>query len=116
MKVGVALENIPKLLQDLVLDILEQQADIAVVTVDATGREQFMAAVATHDLDVLILSDGSKASLAQPSELLRIHPRLKLLALSPDGRSAKLYAGQSCLSLDNLSPKDLIGTIRGADG
>lgn len=116
MRVGVALEDVPKLLQDLVLEILGQQRDIAVVKIDETGRERLMTAITTQDLDALIVSKGGKAALDEPSDLLRSHPRLKLLELSADGRSARCYDARGRRGLDDVSPEDLVRMLRDTDG
>lgn len=116
MRVGVALEDAPKLLQDLVLEILGHQPDITVFTIEVAGQGQLVTLLGTRQLDALIVSESGDLARAQHSELLPSHPQLKLLALSADGRSAKLYAAQRCLTLNSPSPGDLIRVLRGTDG
>ncbi len=113
MHVGVALEGMPKLLQGIVLDLLARQPDFVVFTIEEGGDETLMEAVSTHLLDVLIIAVPHAETAKPPIELLYAKPRLKVLGLQANGRSAALYYLRlEISSFSEVSPDQLIAAIR----
>ena len=111
MRVGVNPEGLSELLRSIVLEILRQQRDIIVCPIGGTGWERVMAAIEAHDLEVVVLSESAAAGLRTSIDPFRVHPLLKLLELSGNGRSAALRSRQGTLELEDISPEELVRAL-----
>ncbi len=113
MRVGVALEDMPKLLQGLILDILESQPDFTVFTVEGSGEEKLVEAVQGDALDVLITSVRDADSAAAPIGLLYAWPYLRVMGVQCDGRSGVVFSLQpNTARMTEVSPAELLAAIR----
>ncbi|MFL5383913.1 MAG: hypothetical protein ACJ8GN_15435 [Longimicrobiaceae bacterium] len=84
------LARVPPLLADIVRDALAGEAEVERVD-PAGGLDRLSERVARTGAQVL-LAEGGEAPI--PNDLLELmyrHPRLKLLLLSADGRTAALW-------------------------
>jgi DNA-binding NarL/FixJ family response regulator len=108
---------IPPILRDIVKGIVAGEAGLTVVDEVAEG-DDLVAATRASDADFVIagLRDGELSPACV--DLLAQNSRVRLLAVSGDGRSASLYALRpEVQALGELSPRRLVWAIRsGGDG
>jgi hypothetical protein len=103
----------PRLLNDIVHTILAAEADL---DVDAPSSHAALLPEKVRDADVVIVMERELAGMNYES-LLRAHPRLRLVALSGDGRSGALCELRPCrVPLGELSPQSLIDAVRAQPG
>ena len=104
--------NMPKLLSDMIKGILVSRDDMHIVGEVITRARIFRAAAAAR-ADVIILSDEDVSTDDCYRALCR-RPRLKILALSADGRLGSLYELQPRVNpIGDISAENLIAAIRG---
>ena len=102
------------MLRDILYDAITSQTDLAVI--DQAGEEETLFATLTRtDPDVVVLELGERGKQQEIAELLRRHPRATVLAVSPDGREAMLYALRPNVDfLYDTSPRGLLDAVRAA--
>jgi hypothetical protein len=104
--------NMPKLLYDMVKGILVSCDDMHIVGEAVTRAGIFRAAAAAR-ADVVILSDEDVLT-DDCYQVLYRRPRLKIFALSADGRLGSLYELQPHVNpIGDISAENLIAAIRG---
>jgi chemotaxis response regulator CheB len=104
--------NIPKLLFDLIKGIIVSSEDLHIVGEPMKGAGILRAAAATK-ADVIILSDKDMSADNCYCVLYR-QPRLKIFAISTNGRRGSLYELRPrAKTLRDLSAESLIAAIRG---
>jgi hypothetical protein len=100
----------PRMLRDIVQAILATEPDIQVRT--ETRTEEGDESAALNDVDVAIVAADEMAS-ADYETLLYAHPRLRLVAIVGDGRSAVVYElTPTRVALGEFSRDVLIDAIR----
>lgn len=118
MRVGVAIAELPNMLQGIVFHILKNESDFEVINLDETEAENLPEAAERHALQVLITSSSHDGATAA-HDLLYQRPRMTVLGLAVDGRSADLFFLQPRHErLGELTPTTLVQTLRsvGAHG
>jgi len=104
--------NIPKLLSDLIKGIIVSSEGLHFVgeTVKSAG---ILRAAASTKADVIILRDKDM-SAEKVYRVLHRRPRLKIIAISADGRRGCLYELRPrAKMIRDLSAENLIAAIRG---
>lgn len=108
------LARVPPLLADIVRDALAGEAEVERVD-PADGLDRLSERVARTGAGV-VLAEGGEAQI--PHDLLELmyrHPRLKLLLLGADGRTAALWRlVPTRLALDGATPHALAEAVRAA--
>jgi hypothetical protein len=111
----VLLAAVPPLLGDIVRDALAGEPGVTVVN-GGTGDDLEGAVAATRADLVLAESEGTGLS-DRYLRLMHEHPRLCLLVVSPDGRSAALWRMvPQRRALEEVSPRSLVEAVRAAAG
>ena len=116
-KIKVMLASRPKMLSDVIRNIIERQSDMVVLG-DVIDPIKLLFAIREIEVDAVIMTP-IKAN-GEPkicSHLLAEHPRLKLLTLSAKGEAAYLYqSGSPKLRINDPTGVTILGAIRGALG
>jgi DNA-binding NarL/FixJ family response regulator len=112
--IRILLAQLQGMLRDVVLQLLDGQADMTVVDDVDDPIDTLLAAGRTHaDVVVLGMEDDELPGVA--SHLLDEYPHLKVLAITPDGRRAFLYELRpELVALGEASPDLLLQAIRAA--
>ena len=112
--IRILLAQLQGMLRDVVLQLLDGQADMTVVGDMEDPIDTLLAAERTHaDVVVLGMEDDELPGVA--SHLLDEYPYLKVLAVTPDGRRAFLYELRpELVALGEASPDVLLQAIRTA--
>jgi len=104
--------NMPALLSDMMKGIINACEDLNIIEETETKAGIFRAAY-TARADVLILGNA-EALIGDFHEVLYRRPRLKIFAISVDGRRGSLYELQPRVeAIGDLSAENLIAAIRG---
>ena len=110
-RIRVALANMPGMLHDIVHTVLAAQPDVELVSENAPLTSLAQSA-SLLDTDVVIFAQP-QATKHDYAALLYAHPRLRLIAISGDGRAAAVYELQpQQIPLGALSPETLIQAVR----
>jgi hypothetical protein len=110
--IRVLLMNMPTLLFDMLRGIIVSIEDMHIVGETITRAGIFRAAAAAR-ADVVILSDED-GSPDNCYEALYRRPRLKIFAISADGRLGSLYELRPRVkAIGDISAESLIAAIRG---
>jgi DNA-binding NarL/FixJ family response regulator len=113
MPIRVLLAEIPRILTDIIKDITASHEDIDVIGERAGFDDLTQTAIRTQ-ADVVVVGKANGSGDDDYCELLRRRPRLKILAISADGRRGFLHELQPrVIPLGELSPNSLIDAIRG---
>src|SRR5689334_12105535 len=106
----VILVEMPRMLCEIVREVLSDEPDLDII--DECGR----------DAGAILLGDGDRCVVitrlaeCSPESVRRLFgppQRVRLLALSPDGRSGTIYELQTReRKLDELSPTSLLAAVR----
>src|SRR5579863_1088529 len=108
----VLLMDLPKLLFDMIKAVIVSSEDIHIVGETMRRTEIFREAAATR-ADVIILSDEG-VSTENCYQVLCRRPRLKIFAISADGRRGLLYELRPHVrAIRDLSAESLIAAISG---
>jgi DNA-binding NarL/FixJ family response regulator len=108
----VLLAEMPRMLVDIIKDIIASHEDIDVIAEFAGSNDLTQAAIRTR-ADVIVVGNAAGSS-QDYHELLRRRPELKILTITADGRRGYLHELQpQVISLGELSPDTLIDAIRG---
>lgn len=90
-RIRVLVANQPRLIRELIMATIADQADIELVG-EVGKREELIDAVAQSRPDVLILAmDEREAYRDQCGFLLGRYPEMKILALAPEQNRAQFY-------------------------
>jgi DNA-binding NarL/FixJ family response regulator len=109
--IRIALGRMPRLLRDILVQVLGSERDMTIVG-EAAEPAEFEALLERAPADVVIF-DGGAATEAESRRLLGRHQDLKVLALSGDGRSAALrWLEPSVTTCSEVSPDTLVRLIR----
>jgi hypothetical protein len=107
MRTRVLLVGMPKLLRDLVKEILMSQSDITVVG-ELTELDARLIASLDNSRAAAVIVGSSQAEVPEVfCRLLRERPSVRVLAIADDGRQTYLY-----LPLGELSPTGLLDAVR----
>jgi DNA-binding NarL/FixJ family response regulator len=109
----ILLVDLPRLLREIVLGSVVDEADLEVV--DHVSRVEVLEdAARRHDVDVVVIgSDDPELAL----RLLDLRPRLKVLAVGGEGLDTRLYELRPWrVLLGDVSPRTLVEAIRAAAG
>lgn len=102
------------MLRDIVERAVGTRPDMEVVE-RVEGRDALAAAVDRTPVDVAILYLADQLELPSYDAMLFDHPRIRLLALTGDGRAAAMYALRPQLDpVRVVSPNGLVDAIRAA--
>lgn len=115
MKIGVVLTGLPRLLRGILLDILSRQDDFVVISLDDDGDMDLEALARSTDLDVLITADEGVNGAEPPLALLYARPRLTVMRLKTNGRSAAFHSLRPVVEeFADVSPDVIVNRIREA--
>ena len=90
-RVRVLVANRPRLMRELVLEVIADQPDIEVIG-EIQNENDLAQAVEAAEPDVLILAlDGDDKRVAQCGFLLGRYPQMRILALAPEQNRGFLY-------------------------
>jgi chemotaxis response regulator CheB len=90
-RVRVLVANRPRLMRELVLEVIADQPDIEVIG-EIQNENDLAQAVEEAEPDVLILAlDGDDKRVAQCGFLLGRYPQMRILALAPEKNRGQLY-------------------------
>jgi hypothetical protein len=109
MRIGVAIDDLPLLSRDILVAVLAAEPDFQIVTVSPAEPDP----VEQHALEVLIVAIAAAGFNEVQRAWLSVHPRLRLLGIEMDARTAlllQLRPHQQRLS--NFSPQAVIELLR----
>jgi DNA-binding NarL/FixJ family response regulator len=102
-------------MNQIISDVLRSQQDIDVTEVAAATVE--LEAVGEHRPDVVILEQRHRPGTAALEPMLSAYPRLKVLAITDEGRESYLYELRPHeVALGQLSAATLLGAVRASQG
>ena len=111
----ILLVEMPRMLCDILADVLSAEPDMEVVGV-LSSRGKLRATVAETRADVVVLALGDSRLPKDCERLLRAHPRLRVLGVTSEGRRGFLFGLRPLkASLGELSPQRLVNAIRTTD-
>ena len=114
-KIKVLLSSRPKLLSDVIRNLIEHQPDMEMVG-EVLDPLQLLSASGKTTVDAIIitpLKDNGDHKICQ--QLLAEHPRLKIVTLSANGETACLYQSDlPRLFITEPSGSSIFGAIRQA--
>jgi DNA-binding NarL/FixJ family response regulator len=103
------------MLGDIVRTTLESQPDIEVVG-ETEGLERLQDAARRSYPDLVIVADPDNRLPDPCLHLMYDHARLRVLVITPDGRSASLHRLLPTRSvIRDISPQGLLDAIRGTE-
>ncbi len=109
--IRVLIAEMPQLVTDIAQEAIERQPDMEVVGVVRDPGE-LRTTVTSTEAEVLLCPTGSGELPAVYRELFDSHPRLRLLALEPDGRSGGVYELRPTRTPLDVWPDGLVEAIR----
>ena len=113
-QIRILLAEMPRMLRDIVESAVSTQDDMQVVGADA-ARDELDAEVRRTQPDVVIVALPRDDGAGAYDALLYERPRLKLLAVTGDGRGAFLYELRPhSAPIPDVSPGGLVAAIRAA--
>jgi hypothetical protein len=112
--IRILLAGMPRMLVDIVKDVIASHEDIDVAG-EIEGHTGLLAAAMQTQADVVVLREAAGGASEIYHELLRGCPKLKILAITADGRRGFLHRLQPrVVALGELSSSSLIDAIRNA--
>lgn len=103
----VLVQDVPRMLHDIVVDAISTQSDVDVIDQESLGISP----------DVAIVGSSNPDNAARPGQLLSRWPRCRVLMIAMSGRTAVLYEMQPRKhSLGELTMERLIDAIRTVPG
>jgi len=109
MRIGVGLDGLQTLSRDILTAVLAAEPDFQIVRVLPTDGDP----VARHALDALVLAIVATGFTEVEEALLAAHPRLRLVGIESDGRTALLMQLRPHREkLTDFSPQALIELLR----
>lgn len=113
-EIRVLLAEMPRMLHDIVTDIVSSQPDMLVAGPPAS-RDDLARAVRHSSADVVIAGQRGATEPNGYGELLVAFPRLKVLSIAGDGRRTSLHEMRPCtVPLGEVSVDELVEAIRAA--
>ena len=111
-QIRIVLADLPRLLQDIVMQAVAGQPDMTVVDV-ACPPTDLQAVMHDRSIDLAILALNGEAEFGRADAALYASPRLKIIGITRDGRDSYLreLVPQS-IALGNLEPGQLADAIR----
>jgi chemotaxis response regulator CheB len=109
--IRVLLVNMPRLLREIVREVIATEPDLQVVDELTGGYLELAAVLDSVVADVVILGTESRESGDLLLPLLQIRPALRFVIIAEDGR-----AGFVCTPSGELSPARLLEAVRGHTG
>jgi hypothetical protein len=100
--------KMPRMLCEIVQELLEAQADIEVVAV-LDGPEPLQDAVIRFAADLVIIAGDQLRVPPAWLDLLATHPRLNLFAVAQQGQRTAL-----CQVIGDVAPQQLVEAVRSA--
>jgi chemotaxis response regulator CheB len=114
-KIRVLLVAIPPMLVDGLRQIVAEQPDVEVVGDFADYGVELLVAVGQTRADVVILGVSTSELPGVCSHLLGEYPRVKVLALTADGRTAFVHGYRTqTVQIEEASWRGLIDMVRSA--
>jgi hypothetical protein len=114
IRVGIVVNRLPKMLQEITAEILAAESDIEVVTIETQDDPDLIAQAAAAGLDALVTA-AEPAPAPVPAGLLFARPRMAVIAIEPDGRTSTLHRLQPIRrTTRRLTPAALIRGLREA--
>lgn len=115
--VRVLVANRPRLMRELILATIADQADIEIVG-EITDEQQIEVAVSGTQPDFLIVALEGENRLPLPCiTVLQNHPNLRVIAISPDRNSTMFY--WAALSIQHTqieaSEQGILNALRGGN-
>jgi hypothetical protein len=102
------------MLVDIVRDIIARHEDLALAG-EVAGHDGLLPAARAAKADVILLAEPASGKVCRYEPLLYDRPRLKILAITADGREGFLHKLRpEVISLGELSPDVIVKAIRGA--
>lgn len=112
--IRVVLGQLPVLLGDIVRETLSEHPDLEVFG-DTSSEAPLSTTVASTDADVAIIGLPASGGLGLADDLLRAHPRLMVVALADNARTACVYQLKTQVTpLRELTPRSLLAAVRQA--
>lgn len=110
--IRIVLGNIPRLLRDIVVDVIGSESDMRIVG-EAGGAAGVEDLLRSARADVLVIDDAAVTVAGGKERLMRDHQRLKVLVLSDRGKAAEFHwlEPRTARYLD-VSPDRLVSLIR----
>lgn len=110
MAVRVLIAALPLMLHDIIYDALTEQPTLHVVA-RLGDADDVEAAASKYNADVIVMT-APPEQIRAAEHMLYARPRMRVLMLAPDGRSAHLYRlVPQCMSIDDVSPTQLVSAI-----
>jgi hypothetical protein len=98
---------------DIVKNILAAEKGI-VVAGEVSGQAEMAKAVAVTKANVVVTGEAPAGDVASYRRLLYRRPRLRIVAITADGRQARTYELKpQVATIVDLSPTSLIAAIKG---
>jgi len=114
-KIKVFLSSRPKLLSEVIRNLIERQPDMVVMGEVIDPLQLLLASRQTAVDAVIITPLNAKGEPKICQQLLAEHPRLKIVTLSANGEAAYLYqSGVPRFCIDEPSGQSILGAIREA--
>ncbi len=114
LRIGILLGDMPRMLRDVVGNILGAEPDLRVVA-DGVEAGALVERVSRENADVVVLSTRSGSPPAICDELLTKFPRLTVVALEERGHRASIYVMRPMrFRLSDISGSQLVTAIRRA--
>lgn len=108
-RIRVVLSEMPRLLRDIVQNVLADRPDVVLETARAGTLAESLAA---SQADVAIVAEPAP-NAEDHAAVLYAHPRLRVVGISGDGRCAHLYELRPHrISLGELSADALVRVVR----
>ena len=112
-RVRVMVAGMPRMLADIVRTIVASQDDLEFAG-EADGIAGIARAAKGAEPDVVILGGARSVSKAEYDSLLYTWPRVRIVAIAPDGRHAAFHELRPHVTqLGEVSPATLIAALRG---
>lgn len=114
-KIKVILASSPKMLSDVIRNLIDRQPDMITVG-DVINPIQLLFVTRSISVDVVIMTPSEANGIPKIcSYLLAEHPQLKVVTLSAKGEAAYIYqSGVPMRRIDTPSGQLLLDAIRGA--
>jgi DNA-binding NarL/FixJ family response regulator len=111
-QIRIVLADLPRMLQDVVMQAIAEQPDMFVVDA-ACSTAELPDALRQRSIDLAIVPLGGQAELDETADALYTAPRLKIIGITRDGRDSYLHElVPHTVALGNLAPGQLAEVIR----
>jgi DNA-binding NarL/FixJ family response regulator len=112
-RLRIAIVNMPQMLREIIREVVSPESDMEVAG-EFSGTTDLLEAVERTRAD-FVITGTEDADVAGVGRLLRMRPRLKVLAVAADGRQTYLYELRpQKVHLGEVSPQNLLDAIRSA--